>query len=320
MGCLLSAPQAIGKEWDLSDAKPIQPVCLNCCMSALYQDQCDAESEQRYLAPFKSHGYSFRRALASSLLTVAALKYYPVLGAFGVFYSIQLISFAILATNYLSGNSESYPFETDSLEPEGIILWIRAKEDHNGAFKLLNTASLRRRHIVLTYTASTFSDISDALRNIRTRFNLPLKALILDAHGGWLGNAFQMEFGEEYLEISNLYRFQEIIALLDKETHIYLKSCRAGLGEDSEVLSQGNIVQAVASIAEGRKIFATADYANQFVDFQPDLSKVRYHGALTHMFHLIEVLSFGTLDLELLLDLPRCYQSTPNGEVRRCPE
>jgi len=144
MGCLLSAPQAFGKEWDLSDAKPNQPVCLNCCMSSLHQGQCDAEFEKLHLDSFPLINSMFALPLVSSLLTIAALKYYPVIGIFGIFYSIKLISLNILYTNSHLSNSKSYSFETDTHEPEGIVLWVRAESDWNGALAFPVPGSLSK--------------------------------------------------------------------------------------------------------------------------------------------------------------------------------
>jgi hypothetical protein len=320
MGGMFSPNQALGK-WDLSDAQVHEPECLNCCLSTEFLDQCNAPAEKSYLKSFFAFrsGYVILPALGLAVL-ISLVKRHRL--------NIKDVGELMLAVPFLLKNVKQIlstiraRFEKVTEKPEGIVLVVRAQEDWNYGLSSPYLMNLNKKYVVLYYSAEDISDVTDAIKSAQARFKLPIKALVWAAHGGILpekhGSETKIFFGSQTIGSSNIHQLIHPFSMLDKACVIIVASCLSAFGENSEVLSQGNIAQLLASVADGRKVYSTADLATPFFDIDSESLVPHFNSALSIPLSVFEWLSFFTIDIEKALDLRRCYVAFPHGKVQRC--
>jgi hypothetical protein len=313
------SPVQVFGTWDLSDTQVKEPECLNCCVRQ-FQDQCNSQAEESSLKSFIAHrsGIAFFSA-AFTFTTLGALRASNFKAASPLLFFMPLF---FKNLKQIIATVLSHRLHVTAEKPQGIILIIRAKNDWNYALSSPYLAELKKNYLVLSYTAEHISDIEDAIKSVQSRFNLPIKALVWAAHGGIFlgdyGSETQIFFGDENIDSSNIHKLVRLFALLDKECTIIVMSCLAAWGENNEVLTQGNIAQLLASVAGGRKIYASRDFTSPVLDVDPNTLVPRFNSPSSLLLSFVELFSGFMIDAEKTFDLARCYVSGPDGNVKRC--
>jgi len=324
---VLASTQVFAK-WNFSDSTIIEPDCLNCCAYPEFQDQCNAGAEADSGYRFYVSRAAYGALNARNIFSIMSSRHAFFDQDNGLITSTVCLTAILLMMNVVVANTYQvwkniFPDE-DLQKPEGIVLVIKAKEDWNFALNAFDFSGFRKKHLVLSYGADSISDIADAIRSVRSRFKLPIKVLVWTVHGGYLPGAFGFEssvmFGSETAALSNIYRFKRIFSLLDPDTIIILSSCSTASRENTEEISQGNVAQSLAFVAEGRRVYSTSDFATPFFEIDDDLKSPRFRGMLTLPFYVIELLSGFRLNFEKQWDFSRCYYSPAEGIVLRCPQ
>ncbi|NBV76369.1 MAG: hypothetical protein EBR59_10565 [Methylococcaceae bacterium] len=148
--------------------------------------------------------------------------------------------------------------------------------------------------------------MQNVIAHTKASYPYEIKAFVLLAHGNEddSGSGTVMYLGAENITKQNYVLLDSAIKTLDPNTNIIAWSCRTGKESDSQDLSQGNLLQQIAYIAEGRKVFGSTTVISGQSEIRSDYS-LKPVGIFFGLTNLIEP------------DTARCFQNR-EGAVISC--
>ncbi len=273
----------------------LDPSCLNCCEVEELSEWCDEEVESSFLKDFLIHrhfvGVPILLSLAGSL--VRGFQLSPLLLVQASLLKVTAINLYQILKPL---RKWFIPKKKSTEQIQGIVIVLRSSEDWNFALTGFSFQDLAENHLVLFKSVDSAGEIKSVIDNVKDRFHLPIKTLILLAHG----SETLLQVGKDFILYQDLHRLEPAFHSLDLETDIVIMSCFNGYG---------SLAMGIALIAGGRRVYSSKDLMTPFSSFDPETLKPNLRSFLV----FINPIPF--LDIGLWFGLSVCFREVNNSLV-----
>jgi hypothetical protein len=180
---------------------------------------------------------------------------------------------------------------------KGAIVIVKSGFDHNGALATRYINPLKDQYLLFFVDSITDTSlITQAVEDVHDQISLPIKALIIVAHG----KRDSVDFGRGSVEDA----LGPVMSLLDPNAHIILVSCASAAHESYgvDIPLAGNLAQRIAFLTQkGQKVYGASNLvvadARMSIDAQTLIPK-----------------------FSVLWGESKCYQKSTNEDIISCQD